>query len=134
LSDIGSNSTIESLVDLVRDDLPSVSPGSDGVGSRVKNEPLLVITSVSVSDSKSVLVGTNVLSPVDSSVVLHSCLDLELLAVSKWVSWESDTLGIESPSLVLTIVAVHPATVIVVSVPSAVDIKAFASCVSDVSS
>jgi len=75
-----------------------------------------------------------VLSPVDSSVVLHSGLDLELLTVSEWVSWEFDTLVVEEPSLVLTVMAVHPATVHIVSVSSTIDIKALASSVSDVSS
>ena len=79
---------------------------------------MLVVTSVGVSDSQSVLMGTNVLSPVDSSVVLHSCLDLELKAISEWIGWESECLGIESPSLVLSIVAVHPSAVVVVSVSS----------------
>jgi len=106
------------LIVLVRDDLSSVSPGSDGVSSGVEDEPLLVVTSVGVSDSKSVLLMTNVLSPVDSSVVLHSCLDLELTVIFQWISWESESLSVESPSLVLTIVTVHPAAVIIVSVSS----------------
>jgi hypothetical protein len=80
------------------DSLGSVSGSSDGSGSPVENKPLLVITWVVVSDSKAVLIMTNMFTPEQSSVGLHSVSDLELLAISKRVLGEVNVLSADSPT------------------------------------
>lgn len=57
---------------LDRDDLVSISLGSDRSSSPVEDEPLLVVSWVGVSDSQSVLVSSNVFFPEESSVGRHS--------------------------------------------------------------
>jgi len=133
LSHISNITTVEALAYLSRDDLVSVSPGSDSVGSSVEDEPLPVVSSVGVSDSESILLGTEVLSPVDSSVELHSGLDLELDAVSKWVRWEVISVFVKVPGLTEVFITVIEGDVSVVGVTVSVNTKTFTSSVSEIS-
>lgn len=77
-----------------------------------------------VSDSQSVLVGSNVFLPVQGSEGAHSRLDLESLAVWKWLSWVGVGRLVNIPGLVETVVAAPHDCVSQVSVDSSVDIKA----------
>lgn len=85
---------------LIGDHISSVSSKSDGLGSPVKDEPLLGVPWGIVSDSELVSVdSTSVLSQVEGSVSRHSCLDLESSAISEWVSWPLDVSSVDVPSL-----------------------------------
>jgi len=117
--------------DLDRDYLLSVSAGSDGLGPPVEHPPLLVVTRVVVSGSESVLVTAKVLMPEESSFA-ELRLDLELLAVTKWVLGEVDSLDVNVPSLALRVVASPENGVVVMVVASAVHVQTVTSCVSDV--
>jgi len=57
---------------LVSESEVSSGPGSDGLGSRVVDEPLELVSWMVVSDSSSVLVSSDVLSHEESSVSRHS--------------------------------------------------------------
>ena len=85
-----------------------------------------------VSDSKSVLVTSDVLTHEEGSVGGHSRLDLESNSVSQWELWIVVSLGVVVPLLVLTIVALIPVEVSVMRVVSTVDIKASSNNISDV--
>lgn len=134
LSDYCSNINSEALSSLVGESIVSSSPGSDGSGSGIESPPLSVVLWTVVSDSKSELVSTNVLMPEESSSVLHERLNLELNSVSKWVSWVVNSLSVNVPSLVQSIVAVPEDDVSHVVVVSSMNIKALLGQVSDVSS
>ena len=152
VSDVSSSSTVEngSLVNflspwsgsgsdtnsvacslLVCNDEASVIGGSDGSGSSVEDPPLLVVLWIVISDSESVLTGSDVLSIEESSVVFHLRFDLESDVVSIWLLWICPADLINLPSLVLSVMAVPPGNMSSVSVSSTMDIKAFASDVSD---
>jgi len=134
LSHISNIATVEALANLVGDDLVSVRPSSDSVGSRVEDEPLSVVSSICVSDSESILLGTEVLSPVDSSVVLHLGLDLELDAVFEWVRWEVISVFVKIPGLAEVIIAIIEGNVSHVRVTVSVNAKTLTSSISDVPS
>jgi hypothetical protein len=57
---------------LISESEVSSGPGSDGLGSRVVDEPLELVSWMVVSDSSSVLVSSDVLSHEESSVSSHS--------------------------------------------------------------
>lgn len=116
------------------DGLVSVREGSDRFGSLVEHEPLLVVVWVSVSDSQSVLMASDMLGDDQGSVGWHGRLDLESKSVSQWVSWEVNTLLVEVPSLVCTVVASPEDSVSVVVVVTSMDIEAESGNISDVSS
>lgn len=80
------------------------------------------------------LVSTDVLVPEEGSVAWHLGSDLELSAVVDWLRWVFNTLLIKVPSLVETIVAVPEDHVSVVRVVTSMDVQAFTSIVSDISS
>lgn len=72
---------------------------SDSSCSPVEGEPLLDVLWCVVSDSKSILVGSNMLFHEQSPVGLHHGLDLELDSIFQWVSWEFDSLSVWVPLL-----------------------------------
>jgi len=72
LSDGSSDTNSESISSLVSDDIVSSGPGSDSLGSIIEGPPLSLLVWVVVSDSKSVLVSTNMLVPAEGSVGWHS--------------------------------------------------------------
>jgi len=84
---------------LDRNDLLSVGSRSNRSGSPVEGEPLLDVLWCVVSDSKSILVGSNMLFHEQSPVGLHHGLDLELDSIFQWVSWEFDSLSVWVPLL-----------------------------------
>jgi len=70
-SDSSSNSDPVTLSLLVGNGVVSSGEGSDSSGSGIEDEPLLVVPWGVVSDSKSVLVSTNVLGPEEGSSGWH---------------------------------------------------------------
>lgn len=99
----------------------SIRGSSNGSGSVIEDEPLLVVPWHVVSDSQSVLVVTDVLVSEQSSVSAHSGLNLELNSVFEWVAlWNSNTLGVNSPSLSSVVLVPPPGEVVSVSVCEAV--------------
>jgi hypothetical protein len=115
------------------DDSVSVGSRSDSLSSPVEDPPLSNVVWVVVVDSQSVLVMTNMLMPDDSSFGWHNGLDLESNTIVEWVSWVVDSLSVQEPSLVVTIVASEPDGVSVVGVGVSMHIEAQSSSVSDVS-
>ena len=109
---------------LVSNDEASAGPGSDGSGSSVEDEPLSVVLWLVVSDSESVLASTDVLLPVQGSEGAHSGLDLESLAIWKWLLWIGVGSLVDIPGLVQTVVAVPHDGVSEMSVDSSMDIEA----------
>lgn len=96
----GGDSDSPSVSILVGQGEFSIRGSSNGSGSVIEDEPLLVVPWHVVSDSQSVLVVTDVLVSEQSSVSAHSGLNLELNSVFEWVAlWNSNTLGVNSPSL-----------------------------------
>lgn len=71
-SDDSSNSNSETLSSLVGESEVSLGGSSDRVSSLVKNEPLLIVSWVVVSNSESVLFSSDVFSMEDSSSSWHS--------------------------------------------------------------
>jgi len=133
LSDDGVHVVSESVSLSSRDGSSSVSSWSDGSGSSVEDEPLSVVPRVRVSDSKSVLVSTNVLRPEEGSVSWHQRFDLESSTIWKWLSWIDHSSSVKYPTLVGTVMAVPEDDVSVVMVVTTMDIQALSSVVSDVS-
>jgi hypothetical protein len=127
-----SNTDSELVALLVSKDVRSSCPSSNGPGSRVEEEPLSVVFRVVVSDSKTELVSSNMLIPEECSVVSHSALDLELDSISKWLRWISDSLEVDVPCLVETVVARPEGSPLVVDISSSPDINALVDWVSDV--
>lgn len=72
LSHDNSSVVSQELTYLVRDGVVSSPHGSDGSSSSVRDEPLLGFPWFIISDSKSVLVSTNMLSNLERSVSCHS--------------------------------------------------------------
>ena len=62
-------------------------------------------------DSQSVLVSSDMLSPVESLVSDHSGSDLESETASDWLSWILPSSSVNNPSLVSAVVAFVPNTV-----------------------
>lgn len=120
-------------VDLNGDDLGSVGNSSDRSGSPVEYEPLVNVLWVSVSDSQSILMSTDVFSGVEGSSVLHSGSDLESDSISEWVSWEDNSLLGKGPGLVSTIVAWVEDNMSVVYIFTSMDIETSSGVVSNVS-
>lgn len=116
-----SNTNSESISVLIGQNKSSVRVGSDSLSSGIEYEPLLVVVWHGVSDSKSVLVVTNVLMSEEGSVSTHSGLDLESSSVSEWVLlWKSDTFGVNVPSLSLMVLVPPPGHGVVVAVSPSV--------------
>ena len=95
---------------------------------------MVLVEGLVVLDSQSVLMSSNVLSPVEGSVVAHLGSDLELSAIWKWLSSPVDVLLVDVPALVVAVVAVPEDNMSVVTVVSTMNIEALATVVSDVSS
>jgi len=129
----GGDVDLVALAGLVGQGKGSLGERSDGLGTRVEHEPLLVVIWVVVSDSESELLSTNVLGEVQGSLASHSGLDLELESISERVVWEVSGLGVDDPSLVQSVVAVVPDGVGFVHVSSSGDVEALVAVVSDVS-
>jgi hypothetical protein len=115
-SNDGSSTIVELVRTVASKGVVSLSEGSDGLSSLVKGPPLLVVSWVGVSDSKSVLRMANVLSVVDSSVVRVSSLDLELDSTSQWVWWVLVTFEDDSPGTVVSWSALLPLSNLLVGV------------------
>ena len=111
----------------------SVGTSSDSLGSVVEDPPLFDIVWVVVSDSKSVLVRSNVFSVEKSSSVSHCRLDLELDSILQWVSWEVNSSSVKGPTLVGSIVAVLEDDNSIFSI-TILNIQTFGRWVSEVSS
>jgi hypothetical protein len=116
------------------DGISSVGSRSDRSGSPVEDPPLLDVFWEVVSDSQSVLMTADMLVVEQGSVGLHDRFDLELDSVSKWVSWEFDSLLIDVPLLVETIVTWEEDDVSSMSVGGTMDINADAGMVDKSSS
>lgn len=121
-------------VNLDRDSVAWSLSRSDGSGSPVEEEPLRKVLWVVVSDSQSVLGASDVLSTVESSLLTSRGLDLESESISEWVSVEGNSLGVNSPSLVVAVVAWVELDLSSVTVSSVPDVEAESSVVSEVSS
>ena len=107
------SSSSPSLSVLVGDVLVVLLPHSDGVGSSVHHEPLASLVSWDgVSDSELVVVVTNVVRGIDSSVTSQSRSDLEWSVVSPLMSSLVDDGGIQPEGRVL-VSAVSPLDVVV---------------------
>lgn len=142
-SDDSSSSDVETLSKLVRECEVSSQVSSDGSGSLIEDEMSLsglsfvssVPLGIEVVDSESELVAANVLVPEEVLASSHGRSDVELDSILKWLSvaWLSSN-GVDSPSLVGTIVAVPPDNMSVVSIDTTVNIKALTTIVSNVSS
>jgi len=104
-SHASSDSNSELVVELVGHNLSSISPCSNGLCSPVEDEPLSAILRHVVSDSKSLSVVANVFMPEKCFVSTHSGFDLESDSVSERISWILDSLEVEPPSLVCSVVA-----------------------------
>lgn len=119
-----------------RDNHLSVSETSEGLGSVAENEPLLGVVCLGVtSDSEFVLLVAHVLSLVEGELgEAIGGSDLELDSVSQWVSWNSESFGVDEPTLMSTITTVVIDNMVMVVVSSSIRSKAEASWVSNVSS
>lgn len=73
----------------------------------VEDPPLLRVIRVVVSDSESVLVTTDVLTPEEGSVGLQLSLKLEFDTILEWLLWPFDALDVDLPSL-SSMVSAHP--------------------------
>lgn len=131
-SESGSDIDLEALTSLVGKSVLSLVESSDGLGSLIEGEPLLLVIWVEVLDSESILVSTNVLSRVKSSVLIHSGSDLELDSGSQWLLWILNGFLVNPPSLVGTVMALVPDQVSVMVVMTTMDIKASISNISQV--
>lgn len=107
---------------LDRDNTLSVGSVSDGLGSPVIYEPLSLVIWVLHSDSQSVLMRSEMLSNEQTSFLWHCRFDLESKAILEWIFWILDTLLVDNPSLVVTIVAWPPDDVVSDNVSSSVNI------------
>lgn len=132
LSNNGSNSNSESVSLLVGNNPVSVGEWSDSSSSSIKDEPLLVVLWCIVSNSKSVLLSTNVLVPEESSEVSHSRFNLESNSIGEWLSWVSESSLVNDPSLIESVMAVPVDNMSVVNVSSSMYIKAHLSVESNV--
>lgn len=116
----------------------SVTLSSDSSSSPVEDEPLLQVPWGVVSDSQSPLVSTDMLVVEKSSSCLHGRFDLESYSISKWVSWELDSLSIEQPTLMISIFTNIELKVVAIEVSisasSLHDFQTLLTSVSDVSS
>lgn len=119
------------MVLLVGNGKGHIGTRSDGSASSVEGEPLSLLFWVSVGNLQVELSTTNVVSSLDSSVSSHLGEDLELDSVGEWLLWILESLLVNLPALVLTIVAIVPDNMSVVGVGSTVDIEALASHVSE---
>jgi len=111
----------------------SVAGLSDGRGSRVEHEQLLLVAWVHLSHSQDVLVASDVLGDLNSSSGVHLGDDVESLSILHWVvvspSWGSESL----PLLVGSVVAVPGAEVVVESVSLSNNVHALVGVVLEVS-
>ena len=95
---------------------------------------MLFVTWVVISNPQSELIFTNVVVPEHSSLdASHLGLNLETETVSDWRSGQTYSLLVDDPSLVEAVVARPPSELLVVLIFAAIDIKALATSVSDVS-
>jgi hypothetical protein len=77
---------------------------------------------------------SDVLRPEEGSPGSHLCSDLETNIVLDGVGGILDASSVDEPGLVDSIMAVPPCQVLIVDIPSSVDIKALSSVVQNVSS
>ena len=132
-SHASNNIDVETLSSLVSKSKLSLVESSDAVSSGIEGEPLSVVIWVVILDSKSVLLCSNILGVEECSSFLHSASNLELNSGSKWLLWIVNSLSVDGPCLVSTVVALVPDGVSVVVVVSTVDIEASETNVSNVS-
>lgn len=94
---------------------------------------MLDVVWVVVSDSKSVLMSSEMLHIDKSSLRLNLRLDLELGSILEWVFWEVNTFGADLPTLSSFVIAVDPSNLSVVDVNSTLNLQASSTWVSQVS-
>lgn len=115
-SSVGISWLMASLSILVRDNLFSVSPHSNGLGSPVEDPPLSAIPWCIVSDSELVSPPVaSLFSSVEWSSSRHSCSDLESSSISEWISWEVYSSGINGPFLGFVLLVPPPDNRVVLS-------------------
>jgi hypothetical protein len=127
-----SNSVSSSV--LVGDGVVSLFVPSDRFSSGIIDPPKSVIPGWASSDSESISVGDSgcLVSEEGSSAVVDS--DSELLSSLVWELWLNSGAGVESPSLVESVVALPPDEMLVLTISISGDIKAPFVSVSDSSS
>lgn len=76
---------------------------------------------------------TDVLSSNQGSVSRHSRLDLESHTIVFWISWEVNSVEVNGPGLIETVVAIPEDKVSVVMVMTSVNIKTLSWDVSEIS-
>lgn len=96
----------------------SVSLSSDRSGSPVEHPPLFDVFWIVVSDSKSIVVSSDVFMVENSSVSSHLRFDLESDSISQWISWEVNSSSVSEPFLVVAVFAHPESDVVLVGVSS----------------
>jgi hypothetical protein len=117
---------------LIGDGIFASAPGTNGSSSFVEDEPLLTVFRLTISDSQSKLMTSDVLMPEDSSFWSRSRPDLELNFVCKRLSWVTDSLSVKEPTLVGSFVTWPPGEVTIFRVTTSIDIKTLTTKHSDV--
>ena len=72
-------------------------------------------------------------TPEKRHVARHSRLDLEPQSILLWVFWIFDSIFVNRPSLVESIMTRPPSKLLLVLIFTSPDVKALVSCISDVS-
>lgn len=111
-----------------------IASKSDGSGSMIKHEPLVVVVRVVSVNSQQVLVATDVTAAHEqSSVGCHFRSQVESDFVFVKVRWICNSVLVNDPTLISFIVAIPPGhvSVVIIVTNSTVNVKTFASVVSD---
>ena len=96
----------------------SVTLSSDRSGSPVEHPPLFDVFWIVVSDSKSIVVSSNVFMVEKCSVSFHLRFDLESYTISQWISWEVNSSSVSEPILAVAVFAHPESDVVLVGVSS----------------
>lgn len=107
---------------------------SDGLGSLVEHEDLVVVGWVVLLHSQSVLVGSDVLSHLNHQFGRHGRSELELNSIINWIVWNECLSSLDRPLLVGAPVAWPSADQLVVGVSVVSDVHALVGSVSDLAS
>jgi hypothetical protein len=95
--------SLHEVIQLVRKSVVFLHERSNGSGSSVEGEPLVVVSWLVVLESESVLVMTNVLFHDDRSLGTHLGSDLESLSVFIWLFSSDGTVLVDSISQVFVV-------------------------------
>jgi len=107
---------------------------SDGLGSAIEDEVLVVAGWVELSHPDDPLVASDVVDDLHGSLGSHSGSDVELDVVPQWVAGSERSLDEDGPSLVPSVVAAPGEDVVVVGVSASGDVHALADSVLEVPS